>query len=106
MKNIRPLHNNVVVKRSIAPTRVGNIYVPENAADNEKPMEGVVVAVGKGVLDESNNLKPLDVKTGDTVLFAKWGGTEVELASENSVEKEKYLIMKESDILAVVEEAA
>lgn len=93
--SIRPLHDRVLVKRIDQEEKTkGGIIIPDTA--KEKPMEGEVIAVGNGVHTEDGKIRPLDVKKGDRVLFAKWGGTEVKL---DGVE---YLIMKESDILAVV----
>ncbi|MCJ8142998.1 co-chaperone GroES [Ancylobacter sp. A5.8] len=95
----RPLHDRVVVKRIDAETKsAGGIIIPDSA--KEKPSQGEVVAVGPGSRDEAGKLVPLDVKAGDRVLFGKWSGTEVKL---DGVE---YLIMKESDILGVVEDAS
>ena len=95
---IRPLHDPVFVKRIEEETKTkGGIIIPDSA--KEKPTKGEVVAVGKGSRNEAGQVVPLDVKKGDVVLFAKWGGTEVK------VDGEDYLIMKESDIIAV-EEAA
>ena len=95
---IRPLHDRVLVKRIEEETKTkGGIIIPDSA--KEKPTKGEVVAVGKGSRNEAGQVVPLDVKKGDVVLFAKWGGTEVK------VDGEDYLIMKESDIIAV-EEAA
>jgi chaperonin GroES len=96
----RPLHDRVVVKRIEAETKsAGGIIIPDTA--KEKPQTGEIVAVGPGGRDESGKLIPIDVKTGDQVLFGKWSGTEVKL---DGVE---YLIMKESDIMGVlVQEAA
>lgn len=96
--NIRPLHDRVLVERLEQEHKTsGGIIIPDTA--KEKPMEGKVVSVGKGIRDESGKIHPLDVKKGDKILFAKWGGTEVKLNNK------EYLIMKESDILAVVEAA-
>jgi chaperonin GroES len=93
----RPLHDRVVVKRIDAEEKtVGGIIIPDTA--KEKPSQGKIIAVGPGGRDETGKLIPLDVKVGDRVLFGKWSGTEVKL---DSVE---YLIMKESDIMGVVEE--
>jgi chaperonin GroES len=91
----RPLHDRVVVKRVEAESKTASgIIIPDNA--KEKPSEGEVVAVGPGGRDEAGKLIPIDVRTGDRVLFGKWSGTEVKL---DGVE---YLIMKESDIMGVV----
>jgi chaperonin GroES len=93
----RPLHDRVVVKRIESDEKTaGGIIIPDTA--KEKPQQGEVVAVGPGGRDETGKLIPLDVKTGDTVLFGKWSGTEVKI---DGVE---YLIMKESDIMGVMEE--
>jgi chaperonin GroES len=91
----RPLHDRVVVKRVEAESKTASgIIIPDNA--KEKPSEGEVVAVGPGGRDEAGKLIPVDVTTGDRVLFGKWSGTEVKL---DGVE---YLIMKESDIMGVL----
>jgi chaperonin GroES len=96
--SIRPLHDRVLVKRIEEEQKTaGGIIIPDSA--QEKPTKGKIVAVGSGSRDESGKVVPLDVKKGDIVLFAKWGGTEIK------VDGEDYLIMKESDIMAV-EEAA
>jgi chaperonin GroES len=93
---LRPLHDRVVVRRIEAEEKtVGGIIIPDTA--KEKPMEGEVIAVGPGARDESGKLLPLDVKAGDRVLFGKWSGTEVKLGGED------LLIMKESDIMGIVE---
>jgi chaperonin GroES len=93
---IRPLHDRVLVERVEAEAKTaGGIIIPDTA--KEKPAEGRVVAVGSGVRDESGKLVALDVKVGDKILFTKWGGTEVK------VDGKELLIVKESDILAVVE---
>jgi chaperonin GroES len=98
-KRFRPLHDRVVVKRVTADQKTaGGIIIPDTAA--EKPSEGEVLAVGPGGRDESGKLTPLDVKVGDRVLFGKWSGTEVKIDGED------LLIMKESDIMGVVEGAA
>ena len=92
----RPLHDRVVVKRIDAEEKsAGGIIIPDTA--KEKPMQGEVIAVGPGARDESGKLVPLDVRKGDRVLFGKWSGTEVK------IDGEELLIMKESDILGVVE---
>jgi chaperonin GroES len=91
----RPLHDRVVVKRVEAESKTASgIIIPDNA--REKPSEGEVVAAGPGGRDEAGKLIPVDVATGDRVLFGKWSGTEVKL---DGVE---YLIMKESDIMGVL----
>ena len=95
----RPLHDRVVIKRIEAEEKTtGGIIIPDTA--KEKPQQGEVIAVGPGGRDESGKLIPIDVKVGDRVLFGKWSGTEVKL---DGVE---YLIMKESDLMGVLEEAA
>ena len=95
----RPLHDRVVVKRVAEEEKTkGGIIIPDTA--KEKPMEGEVVAVGPGARDEKGALVPLDVKAGDRILFGKWSGTEVKL---DGVE---YLIMKESDIMGILEDSA
>ncbi len=92
----RPLHDRVVVKRADAETKsAGGIIIPDTAG--EKPQQGVVVAVGPGARDEAGKLQPLDLKKGDKVLFGKWSGTEVKIDGED------LLIMKESDIMGVLE---
>ena len=91
----RPLHDRVVVKRVAEEEKTrGGIIIPDTA--KEKPMEGEVVAVGPGGRDEAGKLIPIDLKAGDTVLFGKWSGTEVKLDGE------ELLIMKESDIMGVL----
>jgi chaperonin GroES len=93
----RPLHDRVVVERIDAEAKsAGGIIIPDSA--QEKPSQGEIVAVGPGGRDEAGKLIPIDLKKGDRVLFGKWSGTEVKL---DSVE---YLIMKESDIMGVLEE--
>lgn len=95
MTNFRPLHDRVVVRRLESEEKTaGGIIIPETA--KEKPMEGEVIAVGPGARNEQGQVVPLDVKTGDRVLFGKWSGTEVKISSED------LLIMKESDIMGVV----
>jgi len=92
----RPLHDRVVVRRLNAEEKTaGGIIIPDTA--KEKPMEGEVIAAGAGARNEAGQLVPLDVKAGDRVLFGKWSGTEVKLDGE------ELLIMKESDIMGVVE---
>jgi chaperonin GroES len=95
----RPLHDRVVVRRIDADEKTaGGIIIPDTA--KEKPSQGEVIAVGPGGRDESGKLVPIDVKIGDTVLFGKWSGTDVKLDGK------ELLIMKESDILGVIERAA
>ena len=92
----RPLHDRVVVKRVDEEQKSkGGIIIPETA--QEKPMQGEIVAAGPGGRDEFGKLTPLDVKAGDIVLFGKWSGTEVK------IDGTEYLIMKESDIMGVLE---
>jgi chaperonin GroES len=93
--SFRPLHDRVVVKRLESEEKSkGGIIIPDTA--KEKPQEGEVIAVGPGSRDETGKLVPLDVKSGDRVLFGKWSGTEVKLDGQD------LLIMKESDILGVI----
>ena len=95
----RPLHDRVVVRRIEEDERTpGGIIIPDTA--KEKPQQGEVIAVGPGARDEKGSVQPLDVKAGDRVLFGKWSGSEVKLDGE------ELLIMKESDILGVLEGAA
>ena len=95
----RPLHDRVVVRRIEEDERTrGGIIIPDTA--KEKPQQGEVIAVGPGAPDEKGKVQPLDVKPGDRVLFGKWSGTEVKLDGE------ELLIMKESDILGVLEGVA
>ena len=92
----RPLHDRVVVRRLDAEEKTaGGIIIPDTA--KEKPMEGKIVAVGPGGRNEQGQLVALDVKAGDRVLFGKWSGTEVK------IDGEEFLIMKESDIMGIVE---
>ena len=92
----RPLHDRVVVRRINADEKTkGGIIIPDTA--KEKPQEGEVIAVGPGGRDESGKVVPLDVKAGDRVLFGKWSGTEVK------IDNEELLIVKESDILGIIE---
>ena len=93
----RPLHDRVVVKRIDAEAKsAGGIIIPDTA--KEKPSQGEVIAVGPGARDESGKVVALDLKVGDIVLFGKWSGTEVKLDGED------LLIMKESDIMGVIEQ--
>jgi chaperonin GroES len=95
----RPLHDRVVVRRiDVEGKTAGGIIIPDTA--KEKPTEGEVIAVGPGGRDESGKLIPIDLRTGDRVLFGKWSGTEVKI---DGVE---YLIMKESDIMGVIEQTS
>ncbi len=93
----RPLHDRVVVRRLEGEEKTnGGIIIPDTA--KEKPQEGEIIAVGPGGRDESGKLIPIDLKVGDRVLFGKWSGTEVKLDGVD------YLIMKESDIMGVLQE--
>jgi chaperonin GroES len=95
----RPLHDRVLVRRIEAEEKTaGGIIIPDTA--KEKPQEGEIIAAGPGGRNEPGELVPLDVKPGDRVLFGKWSGTEVKIDGED------LLIMKESDILGVIEQAA
>jgi chaperonin GroES len=97
--NFRPLHDRVVVKRVDSEEKTkGGIIIPDTA--KEKPQEGEVIAVGPGARDEAGKIVPLDVKAGDRILFGKWSGTEVKIDGED------LLIMKESDIMGIVEGTA
>ena len=92
----RPLHDRILVRRIEAEQKTsGGIIIPDTA--KEKPQEGEVIAVGPGTRDDSGNLIALDVKAGDRILFGKWSGTEIKLDGED------LLIMKESDVLGVIE---
>jgi chaperonin GroES len=94
----RPLHDRVVIRRAEGDTKSkGGIIIPDNA--KEKPQEGEVIAVGPGARDENGALVPLDVKAGDFILFGKWSGTEVKIDGED------LLIMKEADIMGVVDKS-
>ncbi len=95
--NIRPLHDRVVVRRmEEETTSAGGIVIPGSAA--EKPAQGEVIAVGKGKILDNGDVRPLDLKVGDKVLFSKYGGTEVK------VNDEELLVMREDDITAVIED--
>lgn len=99
MAKFRPLHDRVVVERIDSEEKTkGGIIIPDTA--KEKPQEGKVIAVGPGVRNDDGKLVPLDVKAGDRILFGKWSGTEVK------VDGEDLLIMKESDILGIIEGTA
>ena len=93
---LRPLQDRILVKRVEEETKTaGGLFIPETA--KEKPQRGEIVAVGNGKKTEDGKVLPLDVKVGDTVLFGKYAGTEVK------VDNEEYLMMREDDLLAVVE---
>jgi chaperonin GroES len=93
---IRPLHDRVIVKRlEEERTSPGGIVIPDTAT--EKPIQGKVVAVGKGKILEDGHVRPLDVKVGDKILFGKYSGTEVK------VDGEDYLVMREEDVMAIIE---
>jgi chaperonin GroES len=99
LMKFRPLHDRVVVRRLEAEEKTsGGIIIPDTA--KEKPMEGEVIAAGPGARDEQGKLVPLDVKDGDRILFGKWSGTEVKLDGE------ELLIMKESDVMGIIEGGA
>ena len=91
----RPLHDRVLVRRIEAETKTaGGIIIPDTA--KEKPMEGEIVAVGKGHVNDNGDVRALDVKAGDKVIFSKWAGTEI------TIDGEELMVMKESDIIGVV----
>ena len=93
---IRPLHDRVIVKRlEEERTSPGGIVIPDSAA--EKPVQGKIIAVGKGKILEDGNVRPLDVKVGDKILFGKYSGTEVK------VDGDELLVMREEDVMAVIE---
>jgi chaperonin GroES len=93
--SFRPLHDRVVIRRVNQEEKSrGGIIIPDNA--QEKPMEGEILAVGPGARGDDGTLQPLDVKTGDRVLFGKWSGTEIK------IDGEELIIMKESDIMGVI----
>ena len=95
----RPLHDRILVRRIEAEEKTaGGIIIPDTA--KEKPMEGEVIATGPGARDEAGKVQPLDVKSGDRILFGKWSGTEIRLNGED------LLIMKESDVMGIIEVAA
>lgn len=92
---IRPLHDRIVIKRKTEEERTaGGLYIPDSA--KERPTEAIVVAVGKGRIDNDGTLRPLQVKAGDTVLFGKYAGTDIKLDGE------EHLIIREEDVLAIV----
>ncbi len=94
--NLRPLHDRVIVKRTEEErTTPGGIVIPDSAA--EKPIKGEIIAAGNGKLQDSGEVRPLDVKVGDKVLFGKYSGTEVK------VDGDELLVMREDDIMAVIE---
>ena len=91
----KPLHDRVVVERLDSDEKTaGGIIIPDSA--QEKPMQGKILAVGSGARDDSGKIQPLDVKAGDTILFGKWSGTEVKIDGKD------LLIMKESDIMGII----
>ena len=91
----KPLHDRVVVERLDTDEKTaGGIIIPDSA--QEKPMQGKILAVGSGARDDSGKIQPLDVKEGDTILFGKWSGTEVKIDDKD------LLIMKESDIMGII----
>jgi chaperonin GroES len=93
---IRPLHDRVIVKRLESETKsAGGIVIPDSAA--EKPVQGKIVAVGKGKILEDGSVRPLDVKVGDKILFGKYSGTEVK------VDGDELVVMREEDVMAVIE---
>jgi chaperonin GroES len=94
--SIKPLHDRILVERIEAATKsAGGIIIPDNA--QEKPSEGIIVAAGAGAKNDNGDRIVIEVKAGDKVLFAKWGGTEVKIDGKD------LIIMKESDVLAIVE---
>ena len=96
MMKIRPLHDRILVKRIDEEAKTkGGLIIPDTA--KEKPMEGKVIAVGKGRVDEDGKLHPLDVQAGDRVLFGKYSGSEIRVAGD------EHLIIREDDVLAVLE---
>ncbi len=91
----RPLHDRVLVRRVKEDERTkGGIIIPDTA--KEKPMEGEIIAVGTGHVNDNGNVRPLDVKKGDKVIFSKWAGTEI------TIDDEELMVMKESDIIGIV----
>ena len=94
----KPLHDRVVVKRVESDEKTkGGLIIPDSA--KEKPAEGIIVAVGAGAKDDDGDRIPMDVKAGDRILFGKWSGTEI------TVDGKELLIMKESDILGIIEDS-
>ncbi len=99
MTSIRPLHDRVIVRRIDAEEKTaGGIIIPDTA--KEKPVQGEVLAVGPGARDDAGRAIPMDVRVGDIVLFAKWGGTEVKLDGED------VLVLKETDIIGIIDKKA
>ena len=97
--NVRPLHDRIIVQRlEEEEQRVGGIIIPDTA--KEKPQQGKIIAVGKGRIEKDGKITPLDVKAGDTILFGKYSGQEIKLDGE------EYLIMREDEVLAVLENGA
>lgn len=95
MSKFRPLHDRVVLRRiEMDEKTAGGIIIPETA--KEKPMEGEIIAVGTGHINDNGDVRPLDVKSGDRVIFSKWSGTEI------TIDGEELLVMKESDIIGVM----
>ena len=95
-KKLRPLHDRIIVERlSEEDTTRGGIIIPDSA--KEKPQRGKIIAIGKGKIQEDGKVRPLDVKEGDTILFGKYSGTEIK------IENQDRLIMREDDVLAVIE---
>ena len=95
--NVRPLHDRIIVQRlDEGEQRIGGIIIPDTV--KEKPSQGEIVAVGPGGRDEAGKLIPIDLKVGERVLFGKWSGTEVKIDGQD------LLIMKESDVMGIVEE--
>lgn len=91
----RPLHDRVLVRRIEQDAKTkGGIIIPDTA--KEKPMEGEIIAVGTGHVNDNGQVRPLDVKKGDTVIFSKWAGTEI------TIDGEELMVMKESDIIGIV----
>ena len=97
--NVRPLHDRIIVQRiEEGEQKIGGIIIPDTA--KEKPQQGKVIAVGKGRIEKDGKVTPLDVKAGDTILFGKYSGQEIKLDGE------EYLIMREDEVLAVIENGA
>ncbi|WP_113501745.1 co-chaperone GroES [Rhizobium binxianense] len=97
--SFRPLHDRILVRRVESEERTkGGIIIPDTA--KEKPQEGEVIAVGPGARNEAGQIQPLDVKAGDRILFGKWSGTEIKINGED------LLIMKESDVMGIIEAQA